>query len=242
MPISTIYKLYFSPQRKYISLMRNLLGFVPGNIKLYRMAFRHRSVAIILKNGTKNSNERLEFLGDAVLGAVIADELFKRYPYKTEGFLTEMRSKIVSRVNLNQLAKKLGLDELIEYDNRIVNFPTKQSSLLGDAFEALIGAIYLDKGYEFTHNFLLMRIIKPHIDIFTLENTETNYKSKLIEWCQRQGKDILFEIVPNGEGESMKLFTVNALVDGENKGVGRDYNKKNAEKLAAEKACEGLGI
>jgi len=242
MPISTIYKLYFSPQRKYISLMRNLLGFVPGNIKLYRMAFRHRSVAIILKNGTKNSNERLEFLGDAVLGAVIADELFKRYPYKTEGFLTEMRSKIVSRVNLNQLAKKLGLDELIEYDNRIVNFPTKQSSLLGDAFEALIGAIYLDKGYEFTHNFLLMRIIKPHIDILTLENTETNFKSKLIEWCQRQGKDILFEIVPNGEGESMKLFTVNALVDGENKGVGRDYNKKNAEKLAAEKACEGLGI
>lgn len=242
MPISTIYKLYFSPQRKYISLMRNLLGFVPGNIKLYRMAFRHRSVAIILKNGTKNSNERLEFLGDAVLGAVIADELFKRYPYKTEGFLTEMRSKIVSRVNLNQLAKKLGLDELIEYDNRIVNFPTKQSSLLGDAFEALIGAIYLDKGYEFTHNFLLMRIIKPHIDILTLENTETNFKSKLIEWCQRQGKDILFEIVPNGEGESMKLFTVNALVDGETKGVGRDYNKKNAEKLAAEKACEGLGI
>lgn len=242
MPISTIYKLYFSPQRKYISLMRNLLGFVPGNIKLYRMAFRHRSVAIILKNGTKNSNERLEFLGDAVLGAVIADELFKRYPYKTEGFLTEMRSKIVSRVNLNQLAKKLGLDELIEYDNRIVNFPTKQSSLLGDAFEALIGAIYLDKGYEFTHNFLLMRIIKPHIDILTLENTETNFKSKLIEWCQRHGKDILFEIVPNGEGESMKLFTVNALVEGENRGVGRDYNKKNAEKLAAEKACEDLGI
>lgn len=242
MPISTIYKLYFSPQRKYISLMRNLLGFVPGNIKLYRMAFRHRSVAIILKNGTKNSNERLEFLGDAVLGAVIADELFKRYPYKTEGFLTEMRSKIVSRVNLNQLAKKLGLDELIEFDNRIVNFPTKQSSLLGDAFEALIGAIYLDKGYEFTHNFLLMRIIKPHIDILTLENTETNFKSKLIEWCQRQGKDILFEIVPNGEGESLKLFTVNALVDGQNRGVGRDYNKKNAEKLAAEKACEELGI
>jgi len=206
------------------------------------MAFRHRSVAIILKNGTKNSNERLEFLGDAILGAVIADELFKRYPYKTEGFLTEMRSKIVSRVNLNQLAKKLGLDELIEYDNRIVNFPTKQSSLLGDAFEALIGAIYLDKGYEFTHNFLLMRIIKPHIDILTLETTETNFKSKLIEWCQRQGKEILFEIVPNGEGESLKLFTVNALVDGENKGVGRDYNKKNAEKLAAEKACEELGI
>ena len=222
--------------------MKNLLGFVPGNIKLYRMAFRHRSVAIILKNGTKNSNERLEFLGDAILGAVIADELFKRYPYKTEGFLTEMRSKIVSRVNLNQLAKKLGLDELIEFDNRIVSFPTKQSSLLGDAFEALIGAIYLDKGYEFTRNFLLDHIIKPHVDILTLETTETNFKSKLIEWCQRQGKEVAFEIVPNSEGESNKLFTVNALVEGETKGIGRDYNKKNAEKLAAEKACIILGI
>lgn len=222
--------------------MKNLLGFVPGNIKLYRMAFRHRSVAIILKNGTKNSNERLEFLGDAILGAVIADELFKRYPYKTEGFLTEMRSKIVSRVNLNQLAKKLGLDELIEFDNRIVSFPTKQSSLLGDAFEALIGAIYMDKGYEFTRNFLLVQIIKPHVDILTLETTETNFKSKLIEWCQRQGKEVAFEIVPNAEGESMKLFTVNALVEGETKGIGRDYNKKNAEKLAAEKACTILGI
>ena len=222
--------------------MKNLLGFVPGNIKLYRMAFRHRSVAIILKNGTKNSNERLEFLGDAILGAVIADELFKRYPYKTEGFLTEMRSKIVSRVNLNQLAKKLGLDELIEFDNRIVSFPTKQSSLLGDAFEALIGAIYLDKGYEFTRNFLLDHIIKPHVDILTLETTETNFKSKLIEWCQRQGKEVAFEIVPNSEGESNKLFTVNALVEGETKGIGRDYNKKNAEKLAAEKAYIILGI
>ncbi|EOR95897.1 Ribonuclease III [Arcticibacter svalbardensis MN12-7] len=242
MPISSIYKLYFSPQRKYVALMKNLLGFVPGNIKLYRMAFRHRSVAIILKNGTKNSNERLEFLGDAILGAVIADELFKRYPYKTEGFLTEMRSKIVSRVNLNQLAKKLGLDELIEFDNRIVSFPTKQSSLLGDAFEALIGAVYMDKGYEFTRNFLLDHIIKPHVDILTLETTETNFKSKLIEWCQRQGKEVAFEIVPNAEGESAKLFTVNALVEGETKGIGRDYNKKNAEKLAAEKACTIMGI
>lgn len=242
MPFSTIYKLYFSPKRKYINLLKNLLGFVPGNVTLYRMAFRHRSVAILLKNGTKNSNERLEFLGDAVLGSVIAEELFKLYPYKTEGFLTEMRSKIVSRANLNQLARKLGLGELIEYDNRIVNFPTKQSSLLGDAFEALIGAIYLDKGYNFTRDFIISRIIKPHVDILMLEKTESNFKSKLIEWCQRQGKDITFELIENEEGESSKLFTISVLIDGENKGVGRDYNKKNAEKLAAEKACEALGI
>lgn len=242
MPLSFIYKLYFSPSRKHIQQLKNLLGFVPGNVALYRMAFRHRSVAIVMKNGSKNSNERLEFLGDAVLGSVIAEELFKLYPYKTEGFLTEMRSKIVSRVNLNQLSRKLGLGELLEYDNRIVNFPNKQSSLLGDAFEALIGAIYLDKGYDFTRKFILNRIIKPHVDIFTLEKTESNFKSKLIEWCQRQGKEVSFELVENQEGESNRLFTISALIDGENHGIGRDYNKKNAEKLAAEKACEALNI
>ena len=242
MLFSKIYKLHFSPARDYIRRLKNLLGFVPGNVKLYRMAFRHRSIAVVLKNGTKNSNERLEFLGDAVLGSVIAEELSKRYPYKDEGFLTEMRSKIVNRANLNQLAKKLGLGELIEYDNRIVNYPNKQGSLLGDAFEALIGAIYLDKGYNFTHNFILNHIIKPHIDIHTLEKTETNFKSKLIEWCQRHGKDVTFDLVANAEGDSAKLFTIQVSVDGQNVGAGRDYNKKNAEKLAAEKACEHLNI
>ncbi len=206
------------------------------------MAFRHRSVAVELKNGTKNSNERLEFLGDAILGSVIAELLFKMYPYKDEGFLTEMRSKIVSRSNLNQLAKRLGLDELIEFDTRILSYSNKQGSLLGDTFEAMIGAIYLDKDYNFTRDFLITRIIKPHIDIHTLELTETNFKSKLIEWCQRHGKDISFEVVPNAEGENTKLFTVQVTVDGENCGIGRDYNKKNAEKLAAEKSCELLSI
>ena len=242
MLFSNIYKLHVSPQRKYIKALKNLLGFVPGNLTLYKMAFRHRSVSIILKNGAKNSNERLEFLGDAVLGCVVAELLFKKYPYQEEGFLTEMRSKIVSRSNLNQLAKKMGLDELIEFDNRVVNYPAKQGSLLGDAFEALIGAVYLDKGYKFTQNFLLNHIIKPHVDINTLELTETNFKSKVIEWCQHHGKDITFELVANAEGDSAKLFTIQVAVDGEHCGTGRDYNKKNAEKLAAEKACEALGI
>jgi len=206
------------------------------------MAFRHRSMAIALKNGAKNSNERLEFLGDAVLGSVVAEVLFKRYPYREEGFLTEMRSKIVNRANLNQLAKKLGLDELIESDSRLVGYPAKQGSLLGDAFEALIGAIYMDKGYNFTHDFLINRIINPHIDINTLELTETNFKSKLIEWCQRHGKDVTFEPVANEEGDRTKLFTVKVSIDGEYCGTGCDYNKKNAEKIAAEKACEALSI
>lgn len=214
---------------------------MPGNLSLYRLAFRHKSVAQNIKKGVKNSNERLEFLGDAVLGSVVAEVLFKLYPYEDEGFLTELRSKIVSRVNLNQLARKLGFEKIIEYDSRIMG-QSRQGSLLGDAFEALIGAVYLDKGYDFTRNFLINHIIKSHIDIHTLEQTETNFKSKLIEWCQRHSKDISFDLVGNDEGESIKLFTVQASVDGETMGLGKEFSKKNAEKLAAEKACEALGI
>ncbi|WP_295769854.1 ribonuclease III [uncultured Mucilaginibacter sp.] len=241
MPVSRLYKLYLSPHRKYVKTLKNLLGFVPGNLSLYRLAFRHKSVAQAVKKGVKNSNERLEFLGDAVLGSVVAEVLFKMYPYQDEGFLTELRSKIVSRNNLNQLARKLGLDGLIQYDNRMVN-STRQGSLLGDAFEALIGAVYLDKGYDFTRGFLINRIIKAHIDIHTLEQTETNFKSKLIEWCQRHGKDVLFELTLNQDGESNKLFTIQVNIDGEIMGLGKEFSKKNAEKLAAEKACEALGI
>lgn len=241
MPIRRFYKLYLSPNRKYVKSLKNLLGFVPGNLSLYRLAFRHKSVAQNVKKGVKNSNERLEFLGDAVLGSVVAEVLFKLYPYEDEGFLTELRSKIVNRVNLNQLARKLGFEQLIQYDNRMVN-TTRQGSLLGDAFEALVGAIYLDKGYDFTRNFLVNHIIKSHIDIHRLEQTETNFKSKLIEWCQRHGKDITFELIENKDGESNKLFTVQASIDGEIMGQGKEFNKKNAEKLAAERACEALSI
>lgn len=237
-----IYKLYFSPNRAYFKKLKNILGFVPGNLKLYQMAFRHKSVAKQIKEGAKNSNERLEFLGDAVLGSVVAELLFKLYPYKDEGFLTEMRSKIVSRANLNQLSRKLGFDRLIQYDSRMISYPNKQGSLLGDAFEAVIGAVYLDKGYQFTREFLLTRIIKPHVDIHTLENTETNFKSRLIEWCQHEGKEVAFVPVDNPVGESSKMFSIEVRVSGEVCGLGRDFNKKSAEKLAAERACEFLKI
>ncbi|GHE37795.1 ribonuclease III [Sphingobacterium griseoflavum] len=242
MPFSRIYYLYFSPHRAYIRKLKNILGFVPGNIKLYQMAFRHKSVATAIKDGVKNSNERLEFLGDAVLGSVVAELLFKLYPYKDEGFLTELRSKIVSRVNLNQLSRKLGFNEFMEYDARMISYPNKQSSLLGDAFEAVIGAVYVDKGYKFTREFLLTRIIKPHVDIHMLEVTETNFKSRLIEWCQHYGKEIQFVQVLNPPSDSSKLFYVEVLIDGKVCGHGRDFNKKSAEKLAAEKACELLKI
>lgn len=245
MPFSRLYKLHLSTERSYFRRLKNLLGFVPGNLYLYRMAFRHKSASVVIKNngnGAKNSNERMEFLGDAVLGSVIASLLFKQYPFKDEGFLTELRSKIVSRSNLNQLARKMGLDEFIEFDSRVMSYNGKQSSIMGDAFEALIGAIYLDKGYRFTQNFILNRIVDPLVDVQTLAKTEMNFKSRLIEWCQQSNKEIEFRVIKNEEGESNKLFTVEALVNGEVKGIGREYSKKNAEKLAAEKACESLEV
>lgn len=242
MPFLRIYYLYFSPHKAYVRKLKNILGFVPGNIKLYQMAFRHKSVAATIKDGVKNSNERLEFLGDAVLGSVVAELLFKLYPYKGEGFLTELRSKIVSRANLNQLSRKLGFNEFIEYDARMISYPNKQGSLLGDAFEAVIGAVYIDKGYSFTREFLITRIIKPHVDIHMLEITETNFKSRLIEWCQHLGKEIHFVPAETPPGESSKLFTIEVVIDGEVRGIGRDFNKKSAEKLAAEKACEELKV
>lgn len=219
-----------------------MLGFVPSNLHLYHLAFRHKSVAVTIKKGAKNSNERLEFLGDAILGSIVAELLFKKYPFKDEGFLTEMRSKIVSRENLNQLSRKLGLNELIRYDSRMMQHPGKQSSLLGDAFEALVGAVFLDKGYLFTKDFLITRIIKPHVDIQLLETTENNFKSRLIEWAQQEGKSVSFVQVKDEDAEKAKIFLVNVVIDGEIYGTGKDYNKKNAEKLAAEKACEKLKI
>lgn len=239
----SFYKLILSPDREYVRALKNLLGFVPGNLSLYKMAFRHKSVAMTIKEGAKNSNERLEFLGDAVLGSVVAELLFKKYPYKGEGFLTEMRSKIVSRVHLNQLSRKLGLNELIQYDARMINSPNKHGgSLLGDAFEALIGAIYLDKGYSFTKNFLITRIIQPHVDISLLEATETNFKSRLIEWGQQTGHEIVFALNESLEDSNPKMFTIDAIVNGQVFGTGMDYNKKSAEKIAAEKACTELQI
>ena len=165
------------------------MGFRPKNISLYELAFRHRSVAKEIRDGVKDSNERLEFLGDAVLGAIVANYLFSKFPFKDEGFLTELRSKMVSRVYLNKLALKIGIDKLVQYDesNRLYK------SICGDTFEALIGAIYLDKGFDFTEKVVLNRIIRFHVDIDELEKQELNFKSKVINWAQRNRKSISFD-------------------------------------------------
>lgn len=224
-------------QRNFVRSLTNLLGFRPGNAALYRLAFSHRSLAG--EPGKPfTSNERLEYLGDAILGAVIADHLFRTYPFKEEGFLTEMRSRIVSRDQLNRLAIKLGIAELM-LENLDRSQRTK--SVYGNAFEALIGAIYLDKGYECARRFIVERILRHHIDLDAIEQTETNFKSRLIEWGQKEKKNISFEVV-EGDVTGGKLIKVRAFIDGEPGGTGVDFSKKKAEQLAAEDACRILNI
>jgi len=217
--------------RQYSQAIKNIFGFYPSNLNLYKLAFRHRSVAAG-NQGLKINNERLEYLGDAVLSSIIADYLFKKFPRQDEGFLTETRSKIVCRSRLNKLATKLGLDKLIQ-----ANFDPKtiSKSIRGDAFEAFIGALYLDKGYSFTRKVIIQRIINVHLDIDELVHEESNYKSKLIEWTQKEKKSIAFNVVDEiGEGFS-KQYVVEVIIDGKHYAHGRDFAIKNAEQNASEK-------
>lgn len=210
-----------------------MLGFYPRNINLYLLAFRHRSVATEIKDGIKNSNERLEFLGDALLGCIVAEYLFSRFPFKDEGFLTEMRAKIVSRAYLNNLALKIGIDQLVQYNNSAKNY----KSIYGDTFEALVGAIYLDKGYQFTRKLLLERIIKYYVDVEELETQELNFKSKLINWAQKHKKSIFFESIEHVASDKQRYYEVTVLIDNEPMGHAQGLSKKAAEQSAAESAC-----
>lgn len=177
-------KVFFSKDKQLFIAIKHIFGFYPGNINLYKQALRHKSAASEIRDGIKNSNERLEYLGDAVLSSVIADYLFKRFPYKDEGFLTEMRSKLVSRSHLNIICSKTGLDKLIEVNDT----GALAGSIKGNAFESVIGAIYLDKGYYFALNIIIYKIIKYYLDIDEIELQEFNYKSKLLEWVQKEKK------------------------------------------------------
>lgn len=231
-------KAYFSSDKKLYTSLRNMLGFYPRNIDLYKLAFRHKSAAQELKRGVKDSNERLEYLGDAILSAVIAHYLFQTFPYKDEGFLTKMRSRLVSRTQLNKLAMKLGVDQLIESN---VEGSPRNKSISGDAFEALIGAIYLDRGYSVAQKFILNRIIKHHIDIDEVESTETDFKSKLIEWVQKEKKEVRFEVLEEiGQGHE-RQYLVEVVIDNKPQGRGQHFSKKKAEQQAAEETLRLLG-
>ena len=234
-PIRTL----FSKDKIFIFSLRNLLGFTPGNVSVYKLAFRHRSAAVEHDSGIKLSNERLEYLGDAVLGTVIAELLFKKYPYKEEGFLTEMRSRIVNREHLNRLALKLGIDQMM---SGFIDPGAKTRSAYGDAFEALIGAVYLDKGFDTTRKLIIKRIVKIHIHLDEIEELDSNFKSRLINWSQREKRKVVFEFLEEVDNGGKRLLRVRVLVDGVEMSRGEDFSKKRAEQIAAEKACTTLGI
>ncbi len=239
--IPTFLKIRFSKNKAFLKKISNLLGFLPGNIDLYQQAFRHNSIAQdqSLEHG-KTSNERLEFLGDAILDCVIAEFLFLKYPTKGEGFLTELRSKIVSRERLADLASKMGLDQFLQYDKSLRNNGPVIRSISGNALEALIGAIYLDKGYPFTRRFIIQRILTVHLDVNALASAEFNFKSKLIEWAQKNKKAVAFEVLHEKIRGRQKTYVMQVLVDGEAFGEAEDFSKKKAEQAAAEKACKTL--
>jgi ribonuclease-3 len=219
----------------------HLIGSTPNNLNLYRLAFLHASASKDSVAKTyKESNERLEFLGDSVLGMITAAYLFKKFPFKDEGFLTEIRSRMVSRESLNVLGRKLGLDEVIEYENQKKTILSR-SSMYGDALEAFIGAVYLDKGFAFTQNFIISKILTQYFDLEIVVQNNPNFKSLLIEWAQKEGKKAQFALEEEGLHHN-KEFTAFVLLDGEKISEGKGYSKKKAEQTAAMKACEELGI
>ena len=216
--------------------LKNVLGIKSGNSLLYRTALSHRSV----KETADENNERLEYLGDAILSAIVADYLFKRYPYKGEGFLTEMRSKMVNRQQLNDIALKMGLRKLTFY-NKFDN-ALKGSQIFGNTLEALVGAVYLDKGYNKTQYWVLRHIVIPHMFVDDLEQVDINLKNKLIGWANKNGKTLTFELAEEKMEGSRRLFTMNAMLDGQLLAMGKGYNKKDASQVAAQVAIEKLGI
>ncbi len=235
-----LFNLNFSKNKKLFNSLFNLLGFVPCDTNIYRQALTHSSYT---KNfGSKLSsknNERLEFLGDAVLDTIVGEILFKKFPYKGEGFLTEMRSKVVSRENLSKLAKKMDLQHHIYYDKSYNSNSTFINQISGNAFEAIIGAIYLDKGYDFTLKFFENRIFKLHIDINHLETTEVSFKGKLFKYCQKQHQKLLLECEEKII-EKKKIFKIVIKIDDIDIASHEHLSKKLAEELACTKACKLL--
>ncbi len=223
---------YFSSDKKLFLSLKNILGFYPKNIRLYKQCLRHRSASVTLKDGADNSNERLEFLGDAVLGAAVAHYLFRKFPFKDEGFLTKIRSRIVSRANLNSLSRKLGLFDMMEVKRENEQI---YKSAGGDALEAFIGAIYLDKGYTAAQAFVIDKLIKLHLDLEEILNTDKDFKSKLVEWSQKEKRVIRYEVAAEKGGGISKYYVMDLYVDEVKQTTGNGNSKKSAEQHAAEK-------
>lgn len=217
--------------------MKSLIGFTPSKLSIFKLAFYHKSAANE-KMTAITSNERLEYLGDAVLGTIVAEYLFKKYPNKNEGFLTKMRSKIVKRQSLNQIADKMGLDVILNEYNQ-----TRLSrSMLGNALEALVGAVYLECGYNGTKRYVVQKILRAYLDIHQLEEYDDNYKSQLLEYCQKNGQVVTYKMLAKYKFDKRDRFKVAVMIDGKKLATADDFNKKSAEQTASEKAMYSLGL
>lgn len=227
---------FSSADRQLLLQLEHLLGFTPRNMAYYNLAFMHRSKP----EEEHESNERLEFLGDAILGAIVAEYLFKKYPYQSEGYLTELRSRIVRRETMNNVALRMGINKMVQYNKN--DRGLSRSHIFGNALEALIGAVYLDQGFIKTRKFILNQIIRAYIDLDHMESTDTNYKNQLLSWAQRNNHMLTFETLDEKMDSTRKLFTVGVAIDGEVIAEGTGFNKKEAGQVAAKNALEKLNV
>ena len=236
-----LFSLFSSPKdladKDLYEYIHNIFGFYPKNITLYRVAFTHKSMAVETIGHYHVSNERMEYLGDSVLSTAVADYLFHTYPTQPEGFLTEMRSRIVSRVSLNKLSEKLGFGDYIRHTPDVGN---NARSMGGNAFEALMGAIYLDRGFDFAKRIIIERIIKVHLDLEQLQSTDVNFKSKLLEWSQKHKKKLEFKLLEEIGTGNKKMYHVQIVIDEKSYADALDRSIRGAEQLAAEKTSKLL--
>jgi ribonuclease III len=231
---------YNKNEKRLATAIKHMVGSKPFNLSLYKLAIKHVSVAEETINGFKISNERLEYLGDAVLGAVVAEFLFLKFPFRDEGFLTETRSRIVNREALNQIAIKIGLAKVVNNEYKGKNL-SSHKSIYGDTLEAIVGAVYLDRGYKFCKKFILKCII-IHFDVDDIISTTSNFKSKIIEWSQKENKEVDFKTISVTGNQRFKEFHVQLFVGGELLSEGKGPTKKKAEQEASKNACEKLNI
>lgn len=223
-------RLFFRKEKEPYSRFYKILGFYPHNIEIYKQALLHKSSSVKTQGRLVN-NERLEFLGDAILDAVVADIVYKKFEGKREGFLTNTRSKIVQRETLNNIAINIGLDKLIKYSSKQ---SSHNSYMSGNAFEALVGAIYLDRGYKACMKFMEKRIIGQYINLEKISRKEVNFKSKLIEWSQKNKFEIEFRLIGQSLDESQNpIFETQILVENISAGTGKGYSKKESQQEAA---------
>ncbi len=231
-------RLLFRRDRESYLCFYRILGFFPKDIKLYRQALLHKSTSVRSEEGKLLNNERLEFLGDAILDAVVGDVVYRHFEGRREGFLTNTRSKIVQRETLNKLAVSIGLDKLVKYSTRS---SSHNSYMYGNAFEALIGAIYLDRGYNYCQWFMEEKIFKNYIDLDKMSRTEVNFKSKLIEWSQKNKLEVSFELIEQSlDKEFNPMFHTEVRIEGLSAGKGTGYTKKESQQNASHTALNKI--